>query len=84
MLLYSSVRHICLACIYAYRVLLPPPLLLLLLLCVLVAMLQLLLQLQLLAPAVRHRVPDGKFCCWLFESDSAVFRPFSSFNHDSF
>ena len=22
--------------------------------------------------AVRHRVPDGKVCCWFIESDSSV------------
>ena len=36
-----------------------------------VAILLLLLQLLLLAAAVRHRVPDGKICCWFIESDSS-------------
>ena len=41
-----------------------------------VVLLLLLLQLQLLlllAAAVRHRVPDGKYCCWFINSDSSVF-----------
>ena len=25
------------------------------------------------AAAVRHRVPDGKICCWFIESDPSVF-----------
>ena len=27
------------------------------------------------AVAVRHRVPDGKNCCWFNESDQAAFAP---------
>ena len=40
-----------------------------------VAILLFLLQLLLAAAAaaaVRHRVPDGNFCCWFIESDSSV------------
>ena len=38
--------------------------------CCCVAILLLLLQQLLLAAAVRHRVLDGKNCCWFIESDS--------------
>ena len=34
----------------------------------------------LLVAAVRHRVPDGKICCWFIESVSSV--SFSSFKRD--
>ena len=60
--------------LYAYRVLLPLPLLL----CVAI----LLFVLQLLLPAaVRHRVPDGKnWFCWFSGPDFQSFF-FSPFNH---
>ena len=46
-----------------------------------VAILLLLLQLLLLAASVRHRVPDGKMCCWFI--GFPVFSS-SSFKHDYF
>ena len=58
-----------LACIYTYRVLLP----LLLLLCTGVV--------AAAAAAVRHRVSDGKNCCWFIESDS-IQCAFFLFKHD--
>ena len=73
-ILYCTTSH--LACIYAYKVLLPLPLPLLL---------PLPLPLLLLfcmccysavvaaAPAVRQRVPDGKICCWFVESDPSLY-----------
>ena len=52
---YTAVRRIkYLACIYTYRVLL--------LLCTGVV--------ATAAAAVRHRVPDGTYCCWFIQSDS--------------
>ena len=55
--------------LYAYRVLLP--------LCVAILPVVSAASAVLLLPgAVRHRVPDGKICCWFIESDPSVFFSF--------
>ena len=71
--MYLSRLHLeccCCRCCCCGSVAIPLLLLLLLLLLLCVAILPLLL--LLLAAAVRHRVREGKICCWCIESDASV------------